>query len=144
VKTPVCPYCNQAAVKATGQDIYPHRPDLHHKKFWLCAPCGAYAGDVQHPDYANRPVQLANRELRTAKMHAHQTFDYLWQQKLMSRTQAYEWLAAVMQLAPAVCHIGMFDLNQCKAVVDHVNQLRSMRQRPEKTEAELLKAVDRF
>lgn len=37
----ICDYCDKPAELVTGAEVYPHRPDLHHKKFWLCKPCDA-------------------------------------------------------------------------------------------------------
>ena len=34
-----CPYCGKDVHLVTGEEIYPHRDDLHNKNFWLCEPC---------------------------------------------------------------------------------------------------------
>jgi uncharacterized protein with PIN domain len=34
-----CPYCGKDVHLVTGEEIYPHRNDLHMKNFWLCKPC---------------------------------------------------------------------------------------------------------
>lgn len=39
-----CPYCGNPAQFVTGEVIYPHRKDLHDKKFYACPPCDAYVG----------------------------------------------------------------------------------------------------
>lgn len=127
-----CPYCTHPASKVTGRVIYPHRPDLYAKQFFQCVPCDAYVGC--HPD--GRPLgRLANPALRKAKMAAHAAFDPLWQdqrgaypdeqrpqkklQRIM-RARAYQWLAAQMGMDFDDTHIGMFDVLQCKRVVEVV------------------------
>jgi hypothetical protein len=63
---------------------------------------------------------LANAELRAAKSAAHAAFDPLWKShgnKGAARARAYRWLAQEMKMRPENCHIGMFDLDQCRAVV---------------------------
>ena len=39
-----CPYCGKDAALVTGDKIYPHRPDLYDRNFWLCTACDAYVG----------------------------------------------------------------------------------------------------
>lgn len=116
-----CPYCGDQAKLVTGAVIYSHRPDLHEKKFWQCAPCGAYVGchkpNKGHGD-GTRPLgRLANAELRAAKISAHACFDPIWVMGEMARAQAYKWLASGLGIETKNCHIGMFDVEMCKKVV---------------------------
>ena len=116
-----CPYCDNDAVFVKGSKIYPHRPDLYGKKFYLCSPCDAYVGC--HSD--GKPLgRLANRQLRKAKMQAHAVFDPLWKDGPLSRTEAYRWLSKAMGLHPDETHIGMFDVGQCLKVEQLVKELR--------------------
>lgn len=114
---PTCPYCDRQAVLVDGTTIYPHRRDLSHKKFYLCRDCDAYVGC--HRDSGEPYGRLANKELREARKAAHAAFDPLWDGRgaEMSRTDAYSWLARVMGLTKAQCHIGDFDVEQCREVV---------------------------
>ena len=113
--TPVCPYCGQFSKLVTGLAIYPHRPDLEDKWFYQCAPCEAYVGC--HKGTKQSLGRLANAELRVAKSRAHAAFDPLWEIGKMDRHQAYAWLAKELGLDKKHCHIGMFDVDQCDAVV---------------------------
>ena len=114
---PKCPYCTGPSELVTGQVIYPHRPDLFTKWFYQCAPCGAYVGC--HPTGTGKsPLgRLANAELRRAKSDAHAAFDPLWRNGNMSRHKAYKFLAREMGVPADKAHIGMFDVAQCKRVV---------------------------
>ena len=112
-----CPYCNAKADLVTGEVIYPHRPDLFKKFFYNCAPCGAYVGCHPTGDGKSPLGRLANAELRRAKSDAHAAFDPLWREGSMSRHQAYKWLAQQMGIDKSEAHIGMFDVAQCKRVV---------------------------
>lgn len=114
----ICPYCDAPAALATGAEVYPHRTDLSHKFFWQCAPCGAYVGT--HKDsHDHAPLgRLANAELRQWKTRAHAAFDPLWRPGRMRRKDAYAWLAKVLEIEVRDCHIGMFDIVQCKRVVE--------------------------
>lgn len=116
----VCDYCHRDAELVTGKVVYPHRPDLFHKFFWQCAPCGAFVGcHEKNKGYGDgtRPFgRLANAELRRAKSAAHDAFDPLWRSGQMSRHDAYAWLARALGMSPANCHIGMFDVDLCNRV----------------------------
>lgn len=113
--TPLCPYCQEFSTQVTGEAIYPHRRDLHHKAFYQCAPCDAYVGTH---DGTRKPLgRLADAELRQAKVRAHAAFDPLWRNNPdVSRRDAYHRLALCMGLAPEDCHIGMFTIEQCQCV----------------------------
>lgn len=126
--TVFCDYCDRPARLVGGAKVYPHRPDLCHLKFWHCATCDAWVGC--HPaarggrngvgDGTVPMGRLANATLRRAKQAAHASFDSLWKSRQMTRSQAYAWLAQTLGISPANCHIGMFDEDGCRAVVDAV------------------------
>lgn len=109
-----CAYCSQPTEFVGGDIIYPHRPDLAEKKFYRCVPCEAYVGC--HPGTETPLGRVANAELRKAKMAAHAAFDPLWREGGMKRKEAYAWLRKAMNLAEDQCHIGMFDVDQCREV----------------------------
>jgi len=111
-----CPYCNRPAHLVDGVTIYPHRPDLYEKKFYLCPPCDAYVGC--HPGTTEPLGRLANAELRAAKMAAHSAFDPLWRLGQWKRRDAYKWLAGKLGIAWKDCHIGFMDVEMCKRVVE--------------------------
>lgn len=121
VNNVICPYCNAAAKLVNGSVIYPHRRDLYEKQFWQCKPCDAYVGcHKPNVGYGNgsRPLgRLANAELRKAKSMAHAFFDPIWKDGLKKRGSAYAWLAEKLGIDSKDCHIGMFDVEQCKRVV---------------------------
>jgi len=121
-EAPICPYCGTASEHVDGDVVYPHRPELADKKFWLCRPCDAYVGC--HPGTPEPLGRLANAELRKAKMEAHTAFDKLWKgdQAQMRRADAYKWLAAELGIGVDDCHIGMFDLDACKKVIEATTQ----------------------
>ena len=107
----LCDYCQRPAERVTGVVIYPHRPDLADKRFFLCRPCGAYVGT--HPD--GKPLgRLANAELRAAKQHVHAAFDPLWKSGRLTRSNAYGKLADMLGIPMSECHIGMFDVDMCR------------------------------
>ena len=131
----VCPYCHRAAELVTGAVIYPHRPDLLHRRFWRCEPCGAYVG-CHRPNRrlglkGVEPLgRLANAELRRERNRAHAAFDPLWQSGSLERGAAYAWLADAIGVTPENMHIGMLDVDGCRAVVAAVRARRAEGGRP--------------
>lgn len=112
--TPLCPYCDghPPANEVGGDAVYPHRSDLHEKRFYVCYDCEALVGC--HPG-TNKPLgRLANAQLRRAKSRAHAAFDPLWRgKKRGARSAAYAWLAEAMGLKGRDCHFGMMSERLC-------------------------------
>ena len=61
--------------------------------------------------------RLANAELREAKHQAHEAFDRLWKEKVISRHKAYRLLSDELNIEPEYAHIGMLDADDCREVV---------------------------
>ena len=112
----ICQYCKKPAKFVDSKMIY----GKSYGMIYLCKECNAYVGVHKG---TNRPLGiLANAELREWKKKAHASFDPLWKTKLMTRREAYEWLAKQMGKSLEKCHIGMFDVSECEQVVDLVTQ----------------------
>lgn len=113
---PCCIECGEVSRLVDGRTIYPHRPDLYHKWFYLCR-CGAYCGcHGETKDSLGYPCNGVTRRARSA---AHAAFDPLWQRNglnKMSRREAYAWLAGALEIDPEQCHIGMMDLETATKV----------------------------
>ncbi|MDR3087251.1 MAG: DUF3268 family zinc-finger domain-containing protein, partial [Azoarcus sp.] len=75
--------------------------------------------------------RLSNAELRRAKQAAHAAFDPLWKSGRMNRKEAYAWLAGELSVSAENCHIGMFDVDACKAVVAIMKNTRKAEQKEE-------------
>lgn len=118
LQAPICPYCNIKSKETTGETIYPHRPDLHHKKFYACEVCKAYVGC--HKATGKPFGGLANAKLRSARSRAHEAFDCLWRRAKTNsaRTKAYSVLAKIMGIDVKSCHIGMFSEDQCELTIN--------------------------
>jgi len=90
---------------------------------WICSnwpKCDAYVGCQKG---TKKPLgRLANPELRFWKKQAHEKFDKLWKGGIMNRSRAYTWLSRTLNIPLDECHIGMFDIEQCKAVCNAVQQ----------------------
>lgn len=63
---------------------------------------------------------LANNELREWRKKAHREFDKLWKNptRIMTRYKAYSWLSNKMNLPGKDAHIALFEVEQCKKVIE--------------------------
>lgn len=106
----VCRICN-------GKVRIAHHDEIYGKAFgdwpyaYLCGDCGAYVG--MHPFTAIPLGTLADKRTREARKQCKAPFEKLWREGVMSRTEAYHWLASEMNIATDECHFGWFDANQC-------------------------------
>jgi len=117
-----CPVCGQRPELVTGAIVYPHRPDLHAKMFWRCPQGCAYVGC--HAGTQTPLGVLATEGMRRARIRAHDAFDALWKDGLLTRTNAYRELASRLGIPGAQCHIGQFDEETCGRVVEVCAQIR--------------------
>lgn len=113
-----CPYCG-GGVKLVSSSVVYKSKKLQKNKVWVCEnypTCDAYVGC--HPGTEIPLGRLANEHLRNLKVEAHRQFDPIWKCSLMSRNEAYAWLADMLGLDPKDCHIGMFSPEVCKKVIN--------------------------
>lgn len=125
---PICPHCKSSALFLTSSEAVYNGRDFG--PVWVCWPCEAWVGCHRG---TSRPLgRLANKELRLAKREAHNAFDPLWmnlreaypdlpmpsrKHKGVARTRAYAWLAGQLGIDRRDCHIGMFDVEQCRRTI---------------------------
>lgn len=116
----ICPYCNRLSKYVNSKVVYGKDFGMMYR----CAPCDAHVGVHKGTDKALG--RLANNELRVWKNQTHRFFDNLWQRAKIeqdrehkeARQAAYQWLADELGLSIEFCHIGMFDIDTCKKVID--------------------------
>lgn len=115
-----CNYCGKPAKLVMGREIYPYLKRLHGRFYFQCKPCDAYCGTHQA---TNEPLgTLANKPLRAMRMRCHDRFDKLWKDGTMSRHDAYKWMVEVLNIPAEEAHIGMFDVERCKALLKHFDK----------------------
>jgi hypothetical protein len=56
--------------------------------------------------------------LLQVRHRAHETFDVLWKNNYMTRSDAYRWLCSQTGMTRADCHFGRFDIGVCEAIRD--------------------------
>ena len=122
-KGEICPYCGQETELIDSADVY---NGVSYGWMYICRPCGAYVGCYKGTKKALG--RLANAELRKCKHEAHEAFDPIWENGLMERQKAYTWLSQQLATERELTHIGMFDVDMCKKVIEisrnYLKQLR--------------------
>jgi hypothetical protein len=67
---------------------------------------------------------LADETMREGKKHCHAKFDVIWQNKHMTRDNAYQTLANKMDIPKGECHFGWFDLETLRRAYRKVMEMR--------------------
>ncbi|MCM1142780.1 MAG: DUF3268 family zinc-finger domain-containing protein [Muribaculum sp.] len=108
-----CPYCGRPTALVDSSLIYGKSYDC---KCYYCEPCQAWVGC--HKGSYKAMGRLANKELRALKHQAHEAFDPIWKEGHLPRTKAYELLSVAFGLPIEQTHIGMFDEDMCRKVIN--------------------------
>jgi ssDNA-binding Zn-finger/Zn-ribbon topoisomerase 1 len=113
-----CPYCGSTVVLRSAEGIY--RDNSDDARLYVCSKypaCDAYVRIKEGTK--NVPVgSMANGELRALRIEAHRCFDRIHKSGLMSRQDAYAWLAGVVAAPMAYAHIGQLGEYNCKVVIE--------------------------
>lgn len=111
----ICPYCSSPAIFTDSSVIYGGRS---YGMVYLCRnypQCDSYVG--VHKGTTKPLGRMADPELRAWKNKAHEVFDAYWRGK-MPRHKGYRELSRRMKIPIGAAHIGMFNVNQCRKVVN--------------------------
>lgn len=112
-----CPYCHKEAVLVTTEEFYGRD---YGTNIWKCDPCGAYTST--HGRTGKAKGTLAKKALRDLRMQAHDIVDPMWREGHMSRTAMYRWMSKVMGLSKDDTHIGFFNEDQCRLIIDKAKE----------------------
>lgn len=117
-----CPYCGSPVIYRSADGIY--HDNSNKTMLYVCShypECDAY---VRVHAGTNIPVgSLANHELRTLRRTAHHYFDQLYQSGMMSKQDAYQWLADLICAPLSEAHIGYLGEYYCKQVIEESRRL---------------------
>lgn len=120
--TPRCPYCGSTAVLRSADGIY--RDNKRKAMLYVCSKypvCDAYVR--VHPGTKIPMGPLANRRLRELRQEAHRCFDQLYKREIMSKEDAYQWLAVQLSAPLSQAHIGYLGEYYCGMVIDRCKKL---------------------
>ncbi|MCI9433509.1 MAG: hypothetical protein HFF70_14120 [Oscillospiraceae bacterium] len=102
-----------------------HRPGA---QVYVCSNypvCDSFV--MAHPGTLEPMGTLAPPELRRLRYEAHQQFDQLHKSGLMTRQEAYQWLAYIVQAPMSHAHIGHLGEYYCRVVIRESRKLLAQR-----------------
>lgn len=88
-----CQYCDNPAEWVENKEIYGKNYGKSYMA-WLCRLCEAHVGC--HNNTKRPKGQLANKELREARIQVHNFIDPLWKERGMNRKKMYKQLSDAM------------------------------------------------
>lgn len=115
-------HCGSVAILRSADGICrPHRPGA---MAYVCSNypvCNSFV--MAHPGSLEPMGSLADPKLRRLRYEAHQEFDQLYKTGLMTRKEAYHWLAYIVQAPMSHAHIGHLGEYYCKVVIEESKKL---------------------
>ena len=112
-----CPYCGSTVIYRSAEGIY--RDNSRGTMLYVCSnypECDAY---VRTHAGTRIPVgTMANHELRNLRNTAHHYFDQLYRSGMMTKQEAYLWLANLISAPLSQAHIGYLGEYYCKLVIE--------------------------
>ena len=123
-----CPYCGSPVVLRSAAGIY--KENNADTMLYVCSKYPACDAYVRVLPGTKTPVgSLADSGLRALRREAHQSFDRLYQSGLMTRNDAYAWLAAMLQAPLSQAHIGYLREHYCRQVIEESCRLLQNRRK---------------
>ena len=117
-----CPYCGASITLRSADGIY--RDNSSGTMLYVCSRYPACDAYVRVLPGTKTPIgSMANGDLRALRREAHRHFDLLYQTGLMTRSEAYSWLAAMLQAPLSQAHIGHLGEYYCKQVIEESKRM---------------------
>jgi len=118
---PRCPYCGSHSVLRSADGIY--RNNDKNTMLYVCSKYPACDSYVRvHPGTKIPMGTMADRQLRALRNEAHRNFDQLHKKGLMSKEDAYLWLASILAAPLGQAHIGYLGEYYCRQVIEASKQ----------------------
>lgn len=116
------------------------------REAWVCDSCDAFV--LCHVGVDNPVGYMAGEATRKLRKAAHDSFDVLWKERLMSRDKAYLWLSARMGIPREMAHISWMTEDQLREVIEtssayYEEHAEMLRRRAEKKTAIRKERYDR-
>ena len=118
----LCPKCGAMAILRPASEIYgdPRRTD----RLYVCSNYPKCRSYVSTYPGTNVPMGvLADGDLRNLRIQAHRKFDEVWKTGIMSRENAYRWMADRLGISMRDAHIAMFGEYRCRELIRECEQV---------------------
>ena len=113
---PICPYCNGKSEIRSLRDVTGSENAMGY--VFVCRHYPACDSYVKMNEQTGKPLgTMANKQLRSLRIEAHRQLYRLYADGSMSRNEAYEWMASVMNIPRQEAHIGLFQEYYCRKVI---------------------------
>ena len=119
-----CPYCSSPVHLRSADGIY--KNNTENAQLYVCSKypdCDSYVR--VHPGTTVPVGSLANAKLRTLRLTAHKHFNKLYETGLMTKKEAYAWLAFILQSPMSQAHIGYQSEYYCNLIIKESDKLIS-------------------
>jgi len=124
--TKYCPYCGGKIVFRSADGIY--KENTNGAMLYVCSrypACDAYVR--VHPGTTKPMGTLADGSLRKLRNTAHYYFNQLYETGIMTKTEAYQWLAYQISAPLSQAHIGYLGEYYCNQVIRESQKLLASR-----------------
>ena len=111
-------HCGSGTILRPASEVYKNVTN-GDKFIMTCARypvCNSYVS--VHKKTLKPKGTLAGGELRHWRILAHKAFDSIWQNRVMSRTNAYCWMRDKFSLTNEYAHIGCFSEYMCERLIN--------------------------
>lgn len=89
--------CDVEARLTDGEEIYPHREDLHALPFWKCDTCKGKVGCHHKTSDRTRPLGvIPSAEVSKLRSEIHSSMDVIWKSKTLKRSEVYEGMSKIL------------------------------------------------
>ena len=115
-------HCGRPAVLRDAKEVC--RTRRAGERAYVCSgypACNSFV--LAHPGTLEPMGSLAGPELRRLRFEAHRQFDQLHQAGIMTKRQAYVWLAQIVHAPMSHAHIGHLGEYFCKEVIRESKEL---------------------
>lgn len=121
-----CPYCGGTVALRSADGIY--KDNSRNTMLYVCRnypTCDAY---VRVKPGTREPIGLmADGKLRALRNTAHHYFDKLHTSGIMTKDEAYRWLAFTISAPQSQAHIGYLGEYYCQQVITESKKLLTAR-----------------
>lgn len=113
-----CPYCGSKAILRKANEIYSTKIEDDNRMLLVCKnypECDSY---IKSDKFGNPKGVMANKELRRLRTIAHDYFDEIFKNEILTRSDAYKLLSDKLRIPISETHISNFNEYRCKIVIN--------------------------